>query len=369
MTLSTLVRALALAVASVGLSLVALALLAPISPQAWMPPAPYFASGACDAAPTISLEILADGLPGVPDGLAISPDGRLLAALSSGDVVSVDRKSGEWRSIARTNVRLSGIAVSTAGDVFAVSEEAGPLFGIQRSRLVPVLSEVDGIPLHWTNDVTATDAGDVFLTSTAANRQLSESYLEVLEHRGTGRLYRFEPTTGRATIVRDGLLMANGVAFDRALDALLVAETSAYRLSRLKRDGTVIDVLDGLPGFVGNIRASDRRDIFWLTVLSPRNPTIDAVAGAPALRRLMAWLPKSMRSNPTQMACVVEVHASTEGMTAKLYRAVAAFPFASFSTAIEREGELYLSPASIVSGAGGQIYRAHLAVAGAIARD
>lgn len=342
-------------------SVAVLAVMSPVAPEPWVPSEPRFPQGACQSAPGLSLKVLADNLPGTPDGLDFMRDGTLITALSTGEVIGINTQTGDWWTLARVDARLSGLAASATGEVYAVSEQTGSVYKATASdRMETALARVGGEPLHWSNDVTVAKDGAVFFTTTAANRELSQSYLEVLEHSGSGKLYRFDPFAGTGTLLRDELLMANGIAYDAVSDTLLVAETSEYRLSQLSRGGEIIQKLEGMPGFAGNIRASDRAGIFWLTLLSPRNPFYDNLAGLPTVRRLIAWAPRALLPGPKATNCLVEVNTNAPELDAALWQVTADFPFASFSTAIERAGVLYLSPAAIVPGSGGRIYSAEI---------
>jgi hypothetical protein len=140
---------------------------------------------------------------------------------------------------------------------------------------------------------------------------------------------------------------------------LLVAESAVYGVSLFSSTGERLADLTGLPGFTGNVRTSDRPERYWVTLLSPRSPVVDGTAHYPFVRRLLAWLPPGSRPQPQPLPCLVEITRHGGKLTPRLV-AIDGVP-TSFSTAIERSGKLYLSPASIAPGSTAKVYVADLA--------
>lgn len=345
----------AIVVAVAGLGVGALLFASPINPVVWSPPEGT-PRPSCEAAPTLTVGTLVNDLPGTADGLGFDTAGRLYAALATGFVVRIDPASARWTKVGVTGAApalLTGLATAPNGRVYAVDERGGALYdfavgdsGTVDGRLL--VSEVNGKRLRWTNDVTWGNDGLVYFTSTSQRRGLDRNFDEVLEHAGTGQLLAYDPATGTARELDGALQMANGIAPGAGRGELLVAETSAYRVRSFKRgeDGKLASsvAVDNLPGMPGNIRRG-AEGIYWVTLLAPRNPTLDALAGSPLRRRLMAWLPASMRPRQPAMTCIIRLSGGASGYEAQAFRLSGKDPLPSFSTAIEHNGRLYLSPA------------------------
>ncbi len=344
--------------AILAMAIFGLAATSPINPVAWAPPNNHLSKNSCEAAPVIKVVALAKDLPGKADGLAFGGNGELFASLSNGHVVAIDPTSGQWRVASRSGGFLTGLAVGKKGEIFAVDERAGALLTAKDGEpLKSALRTVDGQRLSWTNDVTILGDGQLFLTTTATGRSLDRFFDEVLEHRGSGLLVRFDPRDGSASILRGKLQMTNGVAAVPNSDRVLLAESSTYEVSLVStKDGAKLASIAGLPGFTGNVRASDRPNIFWVTLLSPRSPLIDSLAHYPFARRLLAWLPPSVRPGPVPLPCLIEIRLEDSKMSARAFRIETEGKPTSFSTAIESNGRLFLSPASIVPGSQNVIY-------------
>lgn len=328
-------------------------LASPIRPQAWTPPEGP-PSPSCDGAPLLQAGVLVDDLPGTADGLAFDDAGRLYAALANGSLVRIDVRSGRWQEVGATRppALLTGLAVVDAGQAYAVDERGGGLYGfrLQEQQVVTGERLVDAVSdrrLRWTNDVTVTDDGLVFFTATSQRRNLDENFLEVLEHAGSGQLLVHNPATGSTRELSGTLQMANGIAPGARPGEVLVVETSEYRVLGFRPvDGggyrsTV--AVDNLPGMPGNIRRSPDGS-YWLALLSPRSGPLDNLAETPSIRRLMAWMPANMRPRPAPVTCVIQIAPEGDGYQAHAYR-LAGDGLPSFSTAIARDGRLYLSPA------------------------
>lgn len=344
--------------AMLGVGVAGLVAFSPIDPVAWNAPPPLADGQACSSAPRVTAKVLASDLPGKPDGLAFDDAGRLLVAMANGQVAAVDPGTGTWTIAAQGGGFLTGLAYGPGEAIHAVDERAGALLRAQPGgSLRSVLDKVGARRLSWTNDVTAMPDGSIAFTTTATGRSLDDFYLEVLEHRSSGLLLRYDPARGEARVLARDLAMTNGLA--ATPDGMfLVAESAVYGVSLFSPTGERMAELTGLPGFTGNVRASDRPERYWVTLLSPRSPIVDGTAKYPAVRRLLAWLPAGARPQPQSLPCLVEITRNGRKLTPRLVAVEGAAT--SFSTAIERSGRLYLSPASIAPGSSPQVYVAEL---------
>src|SRR6185503_8482119 len=119
---------------------------------------------------------------------------------------------------------------------------------------------------------------------------------------------------GAVEVLLDGLQFANGVALAADESFVAVAETGAYRGSRLWLTGPKAgeqDVLiDNLPGFPDNVSTgADGR--LWIAIPSPRNALLDwAHSQPPVIRRLMWTLPERLQPAPKRTAWVLAVDAA-----------------------------------------------------------
>lgn len=350
-----------------SLVLGAMTALSPVDPVAWEAPDARQTAALCgEQAPRLAARVLAQGLPGTPDGIDIGPDGQLYAALSSGDIARIDPETGQWTIAGSApGARLTGLAATPGGIVYAVDEGGGPLYAFDLNGPLPakgriVLTEAGGRTLQWTNDVTDGPDGVLYLTTTSQRRRLDQFFFEVLDHRGSGQLIRFDPKTGAAKVLANALEMTNGLAAT-ADGSLLVAQSAIYAVTAFDpQTGAQGASAGNLPGFTGNVRASDRAGVAWVTLLSPRSGLVDGLAGWPWARRLLAWAPAGLRPKPQPMNCVVALEPKDAELTPRGFVVTAPGPLPSFSTALEHRGQLYLTPAAISGPPQGVVYVATL---------
>ena len=181
------------------------------------------------------------------------------------------------------------------------------------TELVGASELIDGRPLRVCNNAAIARDGTIWFSDSSARFALKHWKGDLLEHSGTGRLLRRDPD-GRVEVMLTGLHFANGVALAADESFVAVAETGAYRLTRLWLSGPDAgrsDVLvDNLPGFPDNIaRGSD--GLIWIAIGSPRNATLDLLAPRPPVLRKMLWaLPEALLPKPADTVWVQAVDAA-----------------------------------------------------------
>lgn len=76
--------------------------------------------------------------------------------------------------------------------------------------------------------------GAFYFTEASSRHGPDEVLEETLERGSHGRLLRYDPATGTVSRLLEGLHFANGVAVAPDEAYLLVAETSAFRVTRYR---------------------------------------------------------------------------------------------------------------------------------------
>jgi len=119
-----------------------------------------------------------------------------------------------------------------------------------------------------------------------------------MEHGGHGRLIVYDPATGVAKTLLDGLNFANGVAVSHDQNSVLVNETGGYRVIRFwitgQKKGQPETLIGSLPSFPDSI-STGHHGRYWVAFVSPRNPLLDKLAGKPFMRKLIQRMPAFMR--------------------------------------------------------------------------
>ncbi|HEU4987967.1 MAG TPA: SMP-30/gluconolactonase/LRE family protein [Rhizobiaceae bacterium] len=280
----------------------------PIQPVSWDAPANPGYSGAY--APNNMLAAMKrlplEGRYG-PESAAMAQNGDIYVSTRGGEILRLDAATAQFSVFADTGGSPRGLAFGGDGTLFVADSERG-LLAVDSAGKVSVLADElgeddpvanaealavrsDGT-IYFTQSTTGGDGDGVAFTATSA---------VLLEHAGTGRLLRYDPSSRRVEVVLDGLHFADGVVLTEDETALLVVETGSYRVLKLwlegERSGEIEPLIGNLPGLPANVSRADD-GTFWLGLASPRSPTVDALSGYPFLRKVLARLPSALRPTP-----------------------------------------------------------------------
>ncbi|MFF3707100.1 SMP-30/gluconolactonase/LRE family protein [Streptomyces phaeochromogenes] len=212
---------------------------------------------------------------GRPLGLEVLPDGRLLVC---------DAERGL--------LRVTPEADSGAGTDSGASASSAPPPSSSAGRVEVLVDRVAGEPLRFCSGVASAADGTVYFTASNRRFGLQEWLGDLMERTATGRLLRLPPGGGEPEVVLDDLDFANGVVLAEDESWVAVAETGAYRLTRLwltgPRTGQRDTLVENLPGFPGNLsRGTD--GTVWVALAGPRQRPLDWLRRAPASARRVAW--------------------------------------------------------------------------------
>ncbi len=287
----------------------------PVDPVAWpAKPSPGYAGAHAANDRLAGLTAIALGDEKGPEHVAVGPDGWLYTGVASGRILRIAPDGHTQQVWADTGGRVLGVAFDAAGTLIAADAVKG-LIAIGEDRRVRVLADqVGGVPIRFADAVVIASDGRIYFSDASmrfgATHEASTfdaSVLDIIEQRATGRVLVYDPATRVVAVVARGLSFANGVALSTDERWLFVAETGRYRVWRIATDARDLDVaaggaqarvlLDNLPGFPDNLlRGRDGR--IWLGFTGPRNPTVDALADKPWLRKVAIRLPKFLQPLP-----------------------------------------------------------------------
>lgn len=284
----------------------------PIAPVAWSAPTPPGYSGAFAANTRLGdLRTIDIGDEVGPEHIAMGPDGKLYAAMTSGNLVRMDPDGGHQETFANTGGRVLGFAFDDRGRMIAADAMEG-LLAIAPDGSIAVLAThvTPDDRIGYANSVVIAPDATVLFTDASTRFRPREwggtyeaSLLDILEQASTGRILAYDPSTHEVRIVARGLSFANGLALSHDGHTLFVAETGRYRVWKVDGRARDIDVHSGspqaepllanLPGYPDNLmRGRDGR--IWVGLFKPRNPAADRLAARPFLRAVLLRLPRSM---------------------------------------------------------------------------
>ena len=261
----------------------------PIEPARWTPPeAPALAGVYAPNDVLAAVERLEVGL--APESMAIDASGRVYCGLEDGSIVRWF--DGTAEVLVKIDGRPLGMGFDAARTLI-VCDLTGRLLSVSEVGGVrELVTRVDGRPLGLANDLDIADDGTIYFSESST--ETTDTLLDLLDHRGNGRLLAFDPVTGDITVLLNGLYYANGVSVSVDGSFVLVVETTEYRVRRFwlsgPHQGKDEVFIDNLPGFPDGI-SCDEEGTFWLALMNPRNAFIDWALERPWIRKVAARLP------------------------------------------------------------------------------
>ncbi|CAN6308814.1 unnamed protein product [Urochloa humidicola] len=137
------------------------------------------------------------------------------------------------------------------------------------SEATVLVTEADGVPLRFTNDVDVDQVTEeVYFTDSSMKYPRSQHERVTATRDSTGRLMKYDPKTNIVTVLQSGITYPNGLAISADRTHLVVALTGPCKLLRYwikgPKAGTSEPLVD-LPGYPDNVRA-DGEGGFWVAL-------------------------------------------------------------------------------------------------------
>lgn len=291
----------------------------PINPVAWQAPENAGYKDAFEPNTRLqALKFIDLGSDNGPEDAAVGPAGALYAPTHSGKILKISLSTGQVTDFATPGGRVLGIEFAPDGTLFAADAYRG-LLQIDGAGQVTVLADKteNGSPIRYANDLDVATDGTIYFSdastkfgSEANGGTLPASILDLMEHGPHGRILKYDPATGRTSVLLDGLHFANGVALAADESYLLIAETGTYSILKHwltgTRAGTTETLLNNLPGFPDNIN-DNPNGTFWFGLVSPRSAPVDGISNNPFLRKIVMRLPAALRPKPQRYGFAVRI--------------------------------------------------------------
>jgi hypothetical protein len=245
--------------------------------------------------------------------------------------------------LAQTGGRPLGLHHDAGGKLIVADANKG-LLSVAEGKVTILAAEAAGVRFAFTDDLTIGQDGTIYFTDASSRWPVAKFTMDILEHRGSGRLLAYHPDTGKTEVLLKDLFFANGVALGPDEAYVLVTETSSYRVRRYWLRGGKAgqnDVfVDNLPGFPDNLTWSPTRKVFWVAIGSPRDPVLDKLGPHPLLRKMVARLPKALQPAPKRHAWVIGL--DEKGTIVSDLQHVSPSSYSPIASVVEHDGWLYL---------------------------
>ena len=315
----------------------------PISPVAWNPPPAPALTGPYQQNSLLSpVERISLGEGFAPEDVAIDAENRIYTGMDDGRIVRVQADGNRHEVFADTHGRPLGLIFDSNGNLIVADAIKG-LLSIAKDGTVSVLTtEADGVPFKCANDLDVAADGTIYFTDASNKFPLTNYKADLMEHRGNGRLLAYDPRTKATRTLLKDLSFANGVAVSPDGSFVLAVETAAYRIHRVWLNGPKMGqteiFIDNLPGFPDGI-SSNRRDKFWLALVTPRDQTLDKLLPHPYLRKVVMRLPKFLQPAPKRYSFVLALDGN--GKVVTNLQDGSPQCYAQIANAVEHNGSLY----------------------------
>jgi sugar lactone lactonase YvrE len=294
----------------------------PIEPVSWTaPPAPTYTGVHMENNRLADLNIIPLGGEEGPEHIVLGRDGKLYAAVASGNILKMNPDGSAQEVFINTGGRVLGFDFDAEGNLIAADAIKG-LLSISPDRKITVLAaKVGEDSIRYADAVVVASNGKIYFSDASTRFSpavwggtFEASILDIIEQSSTGRILEYDPERKTTRVVARGLSFANGVALSDNQKIMFVNETGKYRVWKIAVDADNLDVasaspqatvlLDNLPGYPDNLmRGLDGK--IWLGFAKPRNPTVDSMADKPFLRKLTLRLPRALWPVPKAYGHVI----------------------------------------------------------------
>ena len=280
----------------------------PIDPEAWTPPKAPELTGIYEQNDKLAaLEILFAGQCDKCEDVAIDSLGKIYGGQLNGDIIEFYQ--GKRRVVANTGGRPLGLDFDLQGNLIVADAGAGLLSINRTSGKITVLTDAyKGKKMIFVDDVEVAADGKMYFSDASNKWGFHDNKLDILEGRGNGLLYEYDPVTRETTLLLDDLRFANGIAVAHDQSYVLVNETGRYRTHRYwltgPKKGQSDLFIENLPGFPDGISQGED-GLYWLAIVSPRDEGLDAIANSVFLKNVVAKMPAALQPAATHYGFVL----------------------------------------------------------------
>ncbi|KAL2465942.1 Protein STRICTOSIDINE SYNTHASE-LIKE 10 [Abeliophyllum distichum] len=181
------------------------------------------------------------------------------------------------------------------GDLYIADAYLGlQVVGPTGGKATQLVAEVDGQPLHFTNDMDIDEENEViYFTESSTKFHRREFIPSVLTLDKTGRLMKYDISSKNATVLLQGLTFPNGVALSEDRSFVLVSETTTCRIIRFWLQGPNAgkhEIFVEVQGFPDNIRRNSDGD-FWVALHSKRGLLVKWMLSNSSFGKILIKLP------------------------------------------------------------------------------
>jgi sugar lactone lactonase YvrE len=283
-----------------------------IEPQVWQPPKAPALEGEYQQNDKLSaMRVLFEGQCEACEDVALDSMGNIYGGQVDGKIIRFKPDNGKREVFADTKGRPLGMHFDSHGNLIIADIKKGLLSINSDGEITVLTTGAKGRAFGFTDDLEIGEDGIIYFSD--ASWKYSGFEEDIMEHNPNGSLLSYNPETKETKVLLDELFFGNGIAVSHDQDYVLVVETSAYRIRRywLKGDkaGQSDIFIDNLPGFPDGV-SQGADGMFWVAIVSPRNPTLDAMMPSPFKRKVVMRLPQFLKPAPENYAFILGLNSS-----------------------------------------------------------
>ncbi len=285
-----------------------------------------------------------------PEDVDMDEQGRIYGGFEDGKIIRFSSNSENMEIFADTKGRPLGLDFDNSGNLIVADAKKG-LLSIDKNGNINILAtEIDGVPLGFTDDVDVGPDNMIYFTDASENfsvinfpTSMSASRADLWEHQPYGKIIRYNPSTKKSTLLLDSLYFANGIAVSNNGQFLLFNETYDFSISKywLKgpKSGIREKIFTNTPGFPDGI-STGTKNIFWVAMFTPRNAAADALAPKPFMRKIVYRLPLFIQPAPVRHGFILGI--DSNGNVIYNLQDPSPNSFSPITSVEEENGVLYL---------------------------
>lgn len=245
-----------------------------------------------------------------PESIAIGQDDCIYASFEDGRIIQFNISGEIERIVTNTGGRPLGLRFHPDGHLLVCDADLGLLqINIHTGLVTLLTNSAEGVDFNFSDDLDVSHDGSmIYFTDASSRWHYNQDHLDIIEHRGYGRLLSYNCKTAETTVLMKGLVFANGVTLDANEASVLVTETGKYRIHRywLKGDkaGQSEVWVDNLPGMPDNIRFNGH-DCYWVAIPHARSAILDKTASLPLIRWGVMLYAHYLPVPSTKLSCVL----------------------------------------------------------------
>ena len=240
-------------------------------------------------------------------------------------------------------IESSQIDVLEKGNLIIADALKGLLSIDINGNIKTLATEIDGVPLNFTDDVDVGPDGMIYFSDASEKFNVHNYRGDLWEHRPHGKLISYDPSTEKLTLLLGNLYFANGVAVSENGEFLLFNETYDYSISKYwlqgPKAGTREKIFTNTPGFPDGI-STGSNGVFWIAMFTPRNAAADALAPKPFIRKIVSRLPLFIQPAPVRHGFILGI--DSNGNVIYNLQDPSPNSFSPITSVEEENGVLYL---------------------------